>query len=273
MRNIIRELWKQHIAWRPNYYKRFLKTRRYLRNYREVLQASETTMPTQFAFWAGYTLDLLDGETSLQTFDEIFVHDHYRLEIDHAAATVVDLGANIGLFSLYAHMRMPNATIYAVEADPTTFEVLAKNLTINSLTTSIHAIQLAISSQTGKVPFFCTQTSGWSSLYNLRGAEQGKAAQVDAMSLSSFCKDHHIDGIDFLKIDIEGAEYDAILGDRHIFDIPIREMVLEVDRNPRDRRYAFTDLLEWLRDYYHSVTLAYPGSRDYPLVHCAEPKP
>jgi FkbM family methyltransferase len=272
MKNTIRELWKQHIAWRPTFYKRFLKTRRYLRNYQDILQTLGKTLPTRFDFRAGYTFNVRDGDTGVQTFDEIFIHDYYRLPSGQAAATIVDLGANIGLFSLYAHMRMPHATVFALEADPATFQVLAENLLMNSLETSIRPFQLAISSQTGKARFFCTHTSGWSSLYNVRGAEHGEPAEVDAIRLSSFCGDHCIDVIDFLKIDIEGAEYEAILGDRHIFDIPIREIVLEVDRNPRDHRYAFPDLLQCLRDHYHSVTLAYPGSEDYPLVRCTEPK-
>src|SRR5207245_7447466 len=115
MEDMLLELWKQHFAWRPSYYKRFLKTRRYLNNYRDIVPAAEQALPKHLDFRAGYTFTLIDADTGLQTFDEIFIHDHYKLPANHAAKTIIDLGANIGLFSLYAHLKMPNPIVFAIE--------------------------------------------------------------------------------------------------------------------------------------------------------------
>jgi FkbM family methyltransferase len=167
---------------------------------------------------------------------------------------------------------MPNAAIFAVEANPDTFQVLFKNVKLNALDRSIRPFNLAMSSRTGKQPFFCAETSGWSSLYDLRGAKDGRAVSVDTMNLSSFRKFHGIREIDYLKIDIEGAEYDVVLGDPEFFAAPIHHLVMELDREPRDRRYTFDELLNCLKRHYGSVSVTCPGWQEYPLVHCKKPR-
>ena len=92
---------------------------------------------------------------------------------------------------------------------------------------------------------------------------------VDTINISTFCEKYKIKKIDFLKIDIEGAEYDVILGDPDLFNVPVREIVLEADRNPRDEKYKFHDLINYLKSHYYSVKV---GEGEYPLVHCRRQK-
>jgi FkbM family methyltransferase len=262
------DFWRAHIAWRPQYYHRLWKARRYLENYREVLHNAPSKDPGAFRFRSGPTWHLSDPTTGLQVFDEVFVGEHYRFQNRGTARTVVDIGANIGLFSLYAHLKLPAATIYAIEADPSTFATLAGNVEHNALQDFVRPFHLAISSVTGTLTFYRAATSGWSSLFPVRGAEGGEAVQVSSMSLPAFCAAQGIGEIDILKIDVEGAEYDIVLGDPGFFEVPVHELLLEVDRDPRDSRYGYAALMDRLRQRYHSVVTDRPGDEEYPLVHC-----
>jgi FkbM family methyltransferase len=268
--NPIATAFRRHVAWRPHYYKRMWKARRYLENYREVIQASPGRYPEAFLFRAGYTWRFAEVVTELQVFEEVFGTECYRLAAKNSAATVIDIGANNGQFSLYAHLKNPAARIYSIEANPFTYSSLTKNICANALQEVLVPSNLAISGATGTVTFYCSPTSGWSSLFPVRGAEGGSAVSVPSMSLSSFCAAQGVAEVDVLKIDVEGAEYDIVLGDPKFFDVPVREIYLEVDHHPRDTRYEFSALLDSLRRHYGSVTVDGCKTDDYSLVHCRE---
>jgi FkbM family methyltransferase len=268
--NPLRTLFRRHLSWRPAYYRRLWQARRYLKNYREIVRASPRRYPEAFHFRAGHSWRISDAVTELQVFEEVFGQEHYRLSPTGATATVIDIGANNGLFSLYAHLKLPAARIYAIEANPLTYQSLVGNIGANALQETVRPVNRAISATNGTVTFYCSSTSGWSSLFPTRGAEGGQAVSVQSMSLSSFCAAQGIGEVDVLKIDVEGAEYDIILGDPQFFSVPVRELYLEVDQHPRDTKYEFKALLDLLRRHYRSVTLRCPGFGDYPLIHCSE---
>lgn len=208
-------------------------------------------------FIDGPTFKISDGPGAAYIFHEIFLRDQYPKRLLRAAHTIVDVGSNIGLFSYYARLHAPHARILAFEADPTTFAIMDENLADQD----IARFHRAVASQSGTIDFYSSPTSGWSSLYPVLGAANARRVVVKAEPLSQAL--HGIDKIDFLKIDVEGAEYDILLGDKALWDIPIRNLVVEVDRAPRDPRYTISALLDLLRKKFQSVSI---GSGDYPLI-------
>ena len=221
-------------------------------------------------FKNGYTFKIRDFSTFKSSFKEIFVHEDYRLPYSKKTKIIVDVGANIGLFSIYSVIRQPQARIYALEADPLNFSILKENIESNSLKDRIQAFNFAVSSKIGETVFYQSEISGWSSLFKTRGSQDGKPVYIDTINISTFCKNHGIKKIDFLKVDIEGAEYDVFLGDRDIFNVSIREIIVEVDRNPRDEKYKFNDLVNYMKNFYYNVKII--GAGDYSLVHCYRQK-
>lgn len=124
---------------------------------------------------------------------------------------IVDGGANIGDYALYASRICPNANIYAFEPVKETFAQLETN-------TENHPKVIPI--QKGLYKDNCSKrinlfsSSEHSTIYNLQGLsyDSVKTANIELIKGDDFLKENKIDTVDLLKLDLEGAEYDAILG-------------------------------------------------------------
>src|SRR5262245_13013777 len=79
-------------------------------------------------FRDGPTFTISDGSGSALIFTQHYPRVQYSTALRNCARTIIDVGANIGLFSYYARLHAPNARIIAIEADPDTFAVLDLNL-------------------------------------------------------------------------------------------------------------------------------------------------
>ena len=101
---------------------------------------SRESIISGLAFRNGPTLTARDGISA--ALYEVFLQDHYPKRMLRDAKIIIDIGANIGLFSYYARLHAPQSRIIAFEADPATFSVLAKN--VNAL--SVQCVHGAVAS-------------------------------------------------------------------------------------------------------------------------------
>jgi FkbM family methyltransferase len=115
--------------------------------------------------------------------------------------TVVDCGANVGLFSLFLKDA---ARVVAVEPNPAVNRRLKSNLESNGVTATV--FEAAISERDGTVRM--DFGSGPSVLAGI--GENG--AEVRSISLDSLLSEAEIDSVDLLKLDLEGHEIDALSG-------------------------------------------------------------
>lgn len=120
---------------------------------------------------------------------------------DRNDMVVLDLGANCGLFSLYAADSC--SKIIAVEPTPTTFNVLEEIVKDN---TKITPLQLAIGPHNETISFFINENSTTNSMLNRNGIE----TQVQCMTLETLLFKENLDHVDFIKCDIEGSEMQAL---------------------------------------------------------------
>jgi FkbM family methyltransferase len=123
----------------------------------------------------------------------------------------VDVGANLGYYSLIA-ARAGTSHVYAFEAQPSTYELLGKNVIINWMTKFITYENLAVYSHTTDLEFFVRDHyPGNSSLGFTPPDQLGKwfdtttAVKVHAVALDDYFADKP-GKIDLLKVDVEGAE-------------------------------------------------------------------
>lgn len=222
------------------------------------------TIVSTLAFREGPVFRVRDGLSAVHTFCEIFLEDHYPKRFLKTASVVVDVGANIGLFSYYARLHASSgARVLALEADPATFALLTEN--VREL--GVDCFANAAASFEGAIDFFSSPISGWSSSFPVMGAAGGQKVTVPTVILSRLLTNAGIRSIDFLKIDVEGAEYDILLGDTELLRFDIKCLVVEVDRSPRDTRYEFPFLLHRLRDKFSTVLERKPHS-GFPLLIC-----
>lgn len=148
----------------------------------------------------------LDSEADLSVFSEIFQDLDYRLLeqiIEKAQHPILDIGAHIGLFSLYASCINNNIQILAFEPDPDNFQLLKKHLHQNHCS-NIKAKNIAVSDQIATVDFYRSPDSHNHSLYL-----DGEAIKLPSSTLEKIIQ--HYERIDLAKIDCEGAEFPIIL--------------------------------------------------------------
>jgi FkbM family methyltransferase len=114
---------------------------------------------------------------------------------------VVDFGANIGIYSIWATKMFHPKSVYAVEMEPNCYQRLVKNIALNHLHETIRPFQAAIFNQSGMVG---TKKIPGSTFFQV--TPDKAARRVRSFSFEDFLKHTGLERIDLLKIDIEGAE-------------------------------------------------------------------
>jgi FkbM family methyltransferase len=125
----------------------------------------------------------------------------------------VDCGANIGTSILYFKSIYPDCSITAVEADPGIFSILQGNLAPRGLE-GITLINRAISHERSPVAFH-VEGADAGRIHPLEGARK-KSITVESILLDDLIGDR----VDFLKIDVEGAETEAICASEKLGRVP-----------------------------------------------------
>ena len=143
-------------------------------------------------------------------FKQIVVDNEYdSLNLPETAKTIIDLGANIGLSALFFIKKFPGARIVAVEPDAVNFSIMKKNL--DKFPKSIALLQAAIWPTDGEVSSV-EEDDNHASLgawgYRTEASNGKSALSVKAVSIPTIMKQYHMDFVDILKVDIEGAEYE-----------------------------------------------------------------
>lgn len=153
----------------------------------------------------GATILVRHGTPDVAALGEVFYERQYEPPEEVATflqglghpLTILDLGANVGLFGAFAATRFPDAQIVAIEPDPSNIELLRRMAGANDWDWEV--IEAAAAPADGVVPFA-------SGRFTHSRIEEG-AASVRAVDVMPF-----LERADLAKVDIEGAEW-AILGD------------------------------------------------------------
>lgn len=124
--------------------------------------------------------------------------------------TFIDIGANIGAYSLFVAARAGRgARILAVEPQPEIFARLAFNIAQNPFGT-VKAVACALADKPGELTLFIDPTNRGESSVRILNSSAGTSVKVPAMTLLSLVEGEGYERIDAIKLDVEGAE-DLIL--------------------------------------------------------------
>jgi len=119
--------------------------------------------------------------------------------------TIMDVGGNIGWFSLTLTKMRKNLNIYSFEPVPKTFDYLYRNVELNH-SGHIKCFNLGFSNSEDIIPFFYyNQVSGNASMVNVSDRKDVEIQECKVMKMDDFVNMHGLN-IDFIKCDVEGAE-------------------------------------------------------------------
>jgi FkbM family methyltransferase len=119
--------------------------------------------------------------------------------------TFVDIGANVGWYSLVAAKRFPHVTVHAFEPIPRTYDYLVRNLALNNLP-NVKPYNFGFSEKEETVTFYYyPEGSGNASTRNLSGATSVTEIPARVKRLDDIVAQQRL-SIDTLKCDVEGAE-------------------------------------------------------------------
>lgn len=205
--------------------------------------------------------------------DECYLKHDIRLP---DGATVVDIGANIGMFSLFVMSRCTNPRIYAFEPAPVAYDLLKANCDVYG--SSAQAFNLGVSDRQGSATFTFYENSSVFSGFHSNEAEDGEAIRAVVRNLlkaesvadesvqeyvheltrdrlrrsthecrlttvSDIIRENQIERIDLLKIDAEKSELDIIRGIADCDWPKIDQIVVEVHDRTGDAVRGINDLL------------------------------
>jgi len=150
----------------------------------------------------GYSVRFTDNAALFGMLDEIFVRENYKFNCESNTPTIIDCGANIGLSVLYSKSQHPDAVIHAFEPDPVAYQKLVANIEANGFK-DVFTYNAAVWIEDGELVF---ETDGsW-------GGHIGDNANSVGVTVKARKLDGLLDKrVDFLKMDIEGAESDVIM--------------------------------------------------------------
>lgn len=197
--------------------------------------------------------------------DEVYLKHGITLD---DGAVVFDVGANIGLFTLFANRKCPTAQIYAFEPLPPSFELLRKNVARYEIDAHLFNYGLSESPATADFVFYPEAAGLSGKAANRAGDKENTRAivldwihnsarsqeedllpqsQLDELldeylrnetyscevkTLSEVIREHNIERIDLLKIDVESSELDVLSGIADEDWSRIKQIVIEVHSRP-----------------------------------------
>lgn len=191
-------------------------------------------------------IDEHDADTQF-LYDETFVsqiYQHKDMQIPDRP-TIMDVGANVGIYSIWAHRRYRAKTIYCYEASPRTFGYLEDNVRrlIDPAVTRVEAFNQAVASRGGETLVLSqpTRVSGLSTLLNERQVpwladaaanQELETHEVISTTVSEQIAAHQIATVDMLKIDVEGYFLEVLKGIAPADLGKIRNIAMECDFLP-----------------------------------------
>ena len=140
------------------------------------------------------------------TLNEIYLDHVYDVPgVDLArCASVLDIGANVGLFALYVASQSPRVNLHCFEPEPRNFELLERNLQANRV--RAQAYQRAVSTSVGAGHLHV----GAKSIEYSLGEAGANTTQVECVDWDSVFKLAGVERFDFMKMDIEGHEREIL---------------------------------------------------------------
>jgi len=175
---------------------------------------------------------------------------YFRKQI-RPGQTIVDIGANIGYFTILAAQLVgEQGKVIGLEANPSVYTYVKDNVQMNWVTPQTELHNLAAYSDKTSINFFVSSTYQGDSSINSNLDVELEEIEVNTITIDELLQS--VKKVDLLKIDIEGGEYHAFLGMKQsIVDKKIRAIAFEW--NPKMLGEEYTSKFAELLHEYEST--------------------
>jgi FkbM family methyltransferase len=124
-------------------------------------------------------------------------------------SVVIDIGANIGLHSVYFSNWASNGMVFSFEPAHNTFTKLVKNINKHQ---NVFPLNIALSDESGLKTFYETIDNAYSGFKDTKRKSIKSVSKILAYNLDDFFNKIELDRIDLIKIDVEGSEQEVVTG-------------------------------------------------------------
>jgi FkbM family methyltransferase len=185
---------------------------------------------------------------------------------------VVDIGAHIGLYTIIASKHVGlKGKVVAIEAEPGNFEILTSNTKLNQLTNVI-SLNSAVSSKEGKVKLYMPyEELGHTKYHSIMLERVGEAektfVEVNANTLDNLLPQNGIEEVNWIKIDVEGAEYEVLKGAAKSLS-KSKEIALLIEIHNLGGINFYQQIIDFLRSYGFKIEFekSYEGGERHVIV-------
>ncbi|MEP6660956.1 MAG: FkbM family methyltransferase [Acidimicrobiales bacterium] len=171
----------------------------------------------------------------------------------------LDIGANIGVVTVFLARHCPAGSVHAFEPSATTFSYLATNVAANRLTNVI-THQLGVYDRTTTLHLSVHPTHPGGAFVSETDIREGTGETISVVALDEWLPAVGIDRVDVVKIDVEGAELRALRGAENL--LRRHRPVLIVECNPlplrRFQNATAADMIDLLHEIYGPIAFLDP---------------
>src|SRR5918997_587378 len=166
---------------------------------------------------------------------------------------VIDIGAHIGRYTIISSKRVgTNGKVVAIEANPSNFEMLNRNIKLNQLT-NIISLNNAVYSKETKIKLYLPGEELGHTIYNTvmsdRAKNEDKFVEVSANTLDYFLQLKEITDVNWIKIDVEGAEFEVLKGSHNVLSNS-KDISLLIEVHGKD---TYEPIIESLRSHNFKI--------------------
>lgn len=170
-----------------------------------------------------YEFKTLQNDTGISTELQIYeTHEplttHLIINEVKNGMVCLDLGSNIGYYAVIeSNIVGKSGKIFAVEPSPVNYSLLKQNLE-NQKMANFLAFNIAIGDKNEEMEFIVREKSNWSKIKtgDEKISPEDRIIKIPVKTLDSFVDENNIEKIDIVRMDVEGFEYNILLGSKKV---------------------------------------------------------
>lgn len=159
-----------------------------------------------------------------------------------------DVGANIGSISVLAASKGAEVKIHAFEPTKSLVSLFKENININGYGKRITLIEKAVFHKKGTINFLLEKTSEINHIIGKKVKKNSNITEVETVTLDDYTEKKKLTFINFLKVDVEGAELQVFQGAKNLLkNSRIGIILFEINKNCHNFGYQPNELVQLLK--------------------------